>query len=167
MKKAIALLLVLLMVLSLVACGNQTNTEKSNTTNEQTKSTTSDSEETGTIKENTEQEETPAFDTTWAGNTYVMPIPAPPVSDLKIDEFVGRSGGNAIQVSSQNLQNLTNDEIVAYRQTLEGLGFVNNIYEKDFDSDHGYEFSAYNENEDYVYINYYNEYFILIFEFAE
>ena len=185
MKRVITLLLALLMVMSLVACGNQTNTEESSTTNEQTESTTLDSEETGTTEEITELEETkpstepetesstesveetPTFDTSWAGDKYVMPIPAPPVSDLQIDEFVGRSGGNAIQVAAQDVQNLTNDEIAAYRQTLETLGFSNNIYEKDFDSEHGYEFSAFNENEDYVYLNYYSDYFILIFEFAE
>lgn len=179
MKKPIALLLALLMVLSLVACGNQTNTEESSTINEQTESKTSDSEETGSTEESTEpdeteastepEDETPTFDTSWAGDKYVMPIPAPPVSDFKIDEFVGSSGGNAVQVAAQDVQNLTNDEVMAYRQTLESLGFVNDIYERDFDSQQGYEFSAKNENGDIVYINHNHsaEYFILIFEFAK
>ena len=99
MKKAIALLLTLLMVLSLVACGSQTTaeessanneqtettTEESSTTNEQTETTTPESTETEQPEESKEptetevptepEEEAPAFDTSWAGADYVMQIP--------------------------------------------------------------------------------------------
>lgn len=172
MRKATALLLSLLMALSLAACGSQTTAEESTTVNEQTESTAPVIEETEQTEETTEaasetEAETLAFDTSWAGDEYVMPIPAPPVTNFEISEMSARGDGTAIQIFTQDVQDLTNDAVEEYRTALESLGFVNGIYERGFDSEHGYEFSAQNENGDTVYINCTSNYFILQFEFSE
>ena len=96
MKRRLALILSLIMMLSLVACGNQTNTEESSTTNEQTESTTLDSEKTENTEESTEsvetetptesEEQTPAFDTSWASNEFEAMIPELPFTDWTVVE---------------------------------------------------------------------------------
>ena len=194
MKKIIPLLLALVMILSFAACGSQgekdgqidesiinneqpEDSEQDANEPEQTEDEEKDVEEPEQTEEITEpvedetseepKEETPAFDTGWAGAEYVMPIPAPPVDDFVVTEIGARFGGVAIQIFANNVENLTDDDVVTYRYTLESIGFVNGIYERDFDSSHGYEFSAQNENGDIVYINSTESYFVLQFEFSE
>ena len=171
MKNMIALLLCLLMVASMAACGGQTSAPA-----EQTVTAAPTTEATVQIVE-TEAVETepveiepletePAFDASWAGDAYVMPVPAPPVATFEVAEGGSRNGGVALQITATEVQDLTNDAVAAYRQTLEDLGYVNNIYERDFDSDHGYEFSAQNEEGNTVYITFNGKYFVMMFEFA-
>ena len=92
MKRAIALLLALLMVLSLAACGSQAITEESSTTNEPAETTTPEVEETKQTEESTETVETEsagteaAFDNSWASNEYEQKIPEPPFENWFVVE---------------------------------------------------------------------------------
>lgn len=106
------------------------------------------------------------FDAGWAGAGYVMPVPAPPIEGFEIREFIGSSGGDAIQIVT-NVESLDKETLEIYRQTIESLGFFNDIRMKDADSAHGYEFSARNGKGDYVYINYDTPLFVFILEFAK
>ena len=85
MKKIIALVLCMLIVVSLAACGGQATTEESGTNTEtETKTTT---EETQQPEENNEPAGTePAFDTSWASNEFEAMIPELP--------FTGWTVGN-------------------------------------------------------------------------
>ena len=166
MKTAIALLLTLLMVLSLVACGSQTTaeessanneqtettTEESSTTNEQTETTTPESTETEQPEESKEptetevptepEEEAPAFDTSWAGADYVMPIPEPPFAyEVNVD-------GTSVDIRSTNGGqdgDVTHQSILDYCEELKNAGFTLNLSENEIGERYGrtcYEFSA-------------------------
>ena len=90
MKKTIALVLCLLMVVSLAACGSQTTAEESSNiqNTDQTETAAPETEETEQPEESTEsveteaptetEEETPAFDTSWASNEFEAMIPELP-----------------------------------------------------------------------------------------
>lgn len=108
----------------------------------------------------------PSFDTGWAGENYVMPVPAPPLADITIRETTGRiSGGPAIDASGKD-ESLTQEAVEAYRKTLGDLGFVNDLRETTFDSPHGYEFSARNDRGDYIYLYYDAPYLWCVVELA-
>lgn len=143
MKRPITLLLALLMVLSLVACGNPTNTEESSATNEQTESSTLDSEKTENTEESTEpvetetptesEEETPAFDTSWASNEFEAVLPQLPFSG-----WTAKQDGNTYKMELGGLKTETKTDadgntigygedktaIINYVESLKNYGFT-------------------------------------------
>ena len=141
MKKVIAILLSILMVVSLAACGGQSETfgkiEESSTTNEQVETTTPETEETAERTELVEteaptepEETTPAFDTSWASNDFEKLIPQPP-----FEGWTGNTVSDSVyemETSKANADEATNadggwlyyDIWAEYIQTLIDCGFV-------------------------------------------
>ena len=126
MKKIIALVLCLLMVVSLAACGGQTTTNESSTNNEQTEITTT-TEETTQPAESSEPVETePAFDTSWASNDFEKLIPQPP-----FDGWSGEKTSDNVYKMETSQANADGsgtyyDTWAAYIQTLNDCGFTVN-----------------------------------------
>lgn len=157
MKKAIIILFSLLMVLSLVACGSQPTAEESNTNSEQTENTTYEATETEQAEESAEpvetevttepEEETPTFDTSWAGDGYIMPIPEPPFTqfDIKKNEYSSGSVRYMISAFGDEISVLTQDDIMAYKEKLIDAGFTCVDYESDF-SEESYIYAAYTDD---------------------
>lgn len=125
MKKTIALVLCLLMVVSLAACGGQATADESSASAEQTETAEPTTEETTQQEESSEPVETePAFDTSWASNDFEKLIPQPP--------FEGWSG----EKTSDNIYKMETSQANAdgsgtyydtwavYIQTLNDCGFV-------------------------------------------
>lgn len=148
MKKTIALVLCLLMVVSLAACGGQAATEESGTNAEQTETAEPTTEETTQPEESSEPVETepvetePAFDTSWAGADYIMPIPEPPFAyEVNVD-------GAAVEIRSTNGGmdgDVTHQSILDYCEELKNAGFTLNLTENEIGERYGrtcYEFSA-------------------------
>ena len=152
MKKVIAILLSILMVVSLAACGGQSETvgqiEESSTTNEQVETTTPETEETAESTEPAETEETtPAFDTSWAGDEYVMPIPEPPFTQFEIEKNEDSDGSvnYMIRASGDEISALTQDDVMAYKEELIDAGYTCVDYESDFSAE-SYMYAAYTED---------------------
>lgn len=80
MKKTIALVLCLLMVVSLAACGGQETADESSASAEQTETAEPTTEETSQPEESGE----PAFDTSWASNDFEAMIPELPFTDWTV-----------------------------------------------------------------------------------
>ena len=149
MKKATALLLAFLMVLSLSACGNQT-TGESNATNGQTESTTLDSGETGAAEEISKPEETaaptepeedaPAFDTSWASNEFESQLAEPEFENWKVSSYID---GQSWEIFVQAVHY---DTVKAYAADLRSYGFADNESENDGFNGLAYIFEADNEN---------------------
>ena len=124
MKKTIALMLCLLMVVSLAACGGQAATEKSGTNTEQTE-TTPAAEETKQPEESSEPAETePAFDTSWASNEFEKLIP-----QLPFDGWNGEKASEKVYEMETSQANADGsgtyyDTWAAYIQTLKDCGFT-------------------------------------------
>lgn len=130
MKKTIALVLCLLMVVSLAACGGQATADESSASAEQTETAEPTTEETTQQEESSEPVETepvetePAFDTSWASNDFEKLIPQPP--------FEGWSGEKTsdniykMETSQANADGSGTyyDTWAAYIQTLNDCGFV-------------------------------------------
>lgn len=157
MKKTITVLFASFMVLSLAACGNQTTADESSTINEQTETIiqgvketeqSADSTEIIETEGRTEQEgETFAFDTSWAGDEYVMPIPEPPFTKFDIRKDVVSDGSvhYMISASGDEIRALTRDHVMAYKGKLVDAGYTSVDYESDF-SEESYMYAAYTEN---------------------
>lgn len=92
MKKAISLLLSLLMVLSLAACGSQTDSvgkiDEDKQQTEQTDSIQQTEQVDSTQQTETDapEESTPAFDNSWASNEFEHQIPEPPFANWFVVE---------------------------------------------------------------------------------
>ena len=155
MKKATALLLAFLMVLSLTASGDQPNGD-SNATNGQTESATLDSGETGTSEEITQPQETtepeeteaptepeedaPAFDTSWASNEFESQLAEPEFENWKVSSHIeGQSWEIFVQAVHYNT-------VKAYAADLRSYGFADNESENDGFNGLAYIFEADNEN---------------------
>lgn len=148
MKKTIALVLCLLMVVSLAACGGQATADESSASAEQTETVEPTTEETEQPEESSE----PAFDTSWAGDEYVMPIPEPPFTQFEIS-----GADHEYQIISTNeseIAELTRQDIIDYCKILQDLGFTIDMQAEDVDegSDTGYQFEATNADGVYCYI---------------
>lgn len=148
MKKTIALALCLLMVVSLAACGGQAAAEESSANTEQTETAEPAAEETTQPEESSEPVEAepaetgPAFDTSWAGADYIMPIPEPPFAyEVNVD-------GTAVEIRSTNggmNGDVTHQSILDYCEELKNAGFTSNLTENEIGERYGrtcYEFSA-------------------------
>lgn len=143
MKKTIALMLCLLMVSSLAACGGQATADKSSAFTEQTEAAEPTAEETTQPEESSEPAEAkPAFDTSWAGDEYVMPFPEPPFAyGVNVD-------GAAVEIRSTNGGmdgDVTHQSILDYCEELKNAGFTLRLSENELGERYGrtcYEFSA-------------------------
>ncbi|MDO4474751.1 MAG: hypothetical protein Q4B75_08890 [Eubacteriales bacterium] len=143
MKKTIALVLCLLMVVSLTACGGQATADESSASAEQTETAEPTTEETTQPEESSEPVETePAFDTGWAGPDYIMPIPEPPFAyEINVD-------GTSVEIRSTNGGtdgDVTHQSILDYCEELKNAGFTSNLTENEIGERNGrtcYEFSA-------------------------
>lgn len=143
MKKAIALLLALLMVFSLAACGSQTTTEESNNTQntDQTETAASETEETEPPEESTEsvetgaptepEEEIPAFDTRWASNEFEAMIPELPFTGWTVGketdsiyelELGGLRTANGADTATGFEED--KDALITYINSLSAYGFT-------------------------------------------
>ncbi len=150
MKKAIALFLCLLMVTSLVACGNNnTATDDSQTSQVETEnnetSTPEESEtptETETPVESEEpiEESAPAFDTSWASNEFEQQIAEPAFESWEKGDYT-EDASWAI-----NISDIHYDEIKEYAEALRSYGFSINEEEGDNYKGYGYTFEADNAN---------------------
>ncbi len=161
MKKAIVLLLSLLMVLSLAACGSQAAPEESGATDKETEAATQAIVETAPTEELTEPAETaaptqpeteaPAFDAGWAGDAYTMPIPQPPFNEFIIS---GEGDYQILSSNEQEIAELSRQDIIAYCNLLKELGFTIDLHEAEVTEgdDAGYQFEAKNAEGVYCYV---------------
>ena len=123
MKKTIALLLGLLMVVALAACGSQPAADKNNTTTEQTQST-EDSKQT-------EESNVPAFDTSWASNEFEAMIPELPfmgwtVSNESDTVYELELGGLKTADGADTASGFEEDKdaLISYINSLSDYGFT-------------------------------------------
>lgn len=137
MKKTIILILSMLLVLSLAACGGQSTEPvgKADTDTAQTEQVeqTEQQPETETVDE-PEQSDSSAFDNSWASNDFEMQLPEPPFEEWRITE------------QTESLWRLESikahyDETLTYADALRNAGFSANENEQDFDK-LGYIFEA-------------------------
>ncbi len=135
MKKAIALLLCLLMVTSLVACGsNNTATDDSQTSQVETEnnetSTPEESEETPTeaetetpaeSEEPTEEPE-PSFDSSWASNEFEALLPELPFTGWTVE----KETNSYYEMMTSELANDESDlnKMTEYVESLKTYGFI-------------------------------------------
>lgn len=149
MKKAITLILSVLLVLSLAACGGQTDPvgkiDEDKQQTEQTDSIQQTEQVDSTQQTETEapEELTPAFDNSWASNEFEQQIPEPPLEGWEDEvEFDG--------VSRWLTQGKCPYETAKeYAETLRSCGFNLNEEMTDYKADLGtnaYTFEADNEN---------------------
>lgn len=162
MKQVISLMMCLLMMVSMVACGRQTGTtDENNVTTEQNETMTPATEESAQPEQTTEHSEPaeteiietePAFDKSWAGDQYVMPIPKPPFEEFEIsgDEHEYQ----LISTNENEITELTRQDIIDYCKVLQDLGFTIDMQEAEISegTDTGYEFEATNADGVYCYI---------------
>ena len=114
MKKIMILVLCLLLVLSLAACGGQDSpaeTTAQTTQPQPEEQTQAPSETEPAPTEETVPEEEPAFDNSWASNDFEKLIPQPP-----FDEWTGNEMASNVYVLSCTGAN--EDDWGTYKQTL-------------------------------------------------
>ncbi len=157
MKKAIALLLCLLMVTSLVACGNNsTTTDDSQTSQVETEnneaSTPEESEtptetetETPTESEESTEEPEPTVSVGWEIEGSVIPIPEPPVtqcSQYNTREKDGKITHALVWLKSDEVKALTEDAFKAFIDELVASGYDQITTEFEVDEKTGFHFEA-------------------------
>ncbi len=160
MKRTIAILLCLLILVSLVACGNnnapteeaQTGQTESETTNEATTPEKSEAPVETEIPEEYEiptnkeeepmesEEPTPSFDSTWASNEFEQQIGGPVFADWE--------KGNYIEGASWEMEvrNINYDAVKKYAEELQSYGFCFNEKESDDYDGLAYRLEADNAN---------------------
>lgn len=162
MKRVITLMLCLLMVVSIAACGSQSaTTDESGVSaelNEATTPATDGTTQPEQIMESSEPVETavtetePAFDTSWAGDQYVMPIPKPPFEAFEIsgEEYEYQ----LVSTNESEIAELTHQDIIDYCKGLQNLGFTIDMQEAMITegTDTGYQFEATNADGVYCYV---------------
>lgn len=135
MKKRIAVMLCLLLVISLSACGKKATNEVSGIPTQPVQTTAAAAVETEapvpeeTIPETTqtvpvpvETEPAPAFDTGWADGAYAMVVPQPPYT---YEVFYSESQ-NLYTIQNADLEEeITYESMAAYCDTLKSIGYAN------------------------------------------
>ena len=142
MKKTVALMLCLLMAVSLAACGSQTAADESNNTqstdlSETASSGTDESEQPEDSEESVEavpdesEEETPAFDTSWASNEFEAMIPELPFTGWTVVEetdtvYELELGGLRTANGADTATGFEEDKdaLIAYINSLPAYGFT-------------------------------------------
>ena len=133
MKKLVALMISLMLALSLVACGGDTNEETENT-----EAVTEDNTVSTEAEADTEQ--STEFDTGWAGSDYEMLITEPPFA-CEVEENNGSFTIRSTDVDE--MSGLSSDAIVEYCETLKGIGYSESLRESELETGRdrkGYEF---------------------------
>ncbi len=157
MKKAIALLLCLLMVTSLVACGsNNTATDDSQTSQVETENneastpeesatpTEAETETPAESEEPTEESES-AVNVGWEIEGSVIPIPEPPVTQYSMynkGDSDGYLTNEIVWLKSDEIMALTEEDISAYVDELVAAGYDQISRELAFEEDGGFHFKA-------------------------
>ena len=148
MKKIIALMISIMMILSLMACGSETNEEENiEATTDVTEDNTVSNEEESDTKEDdvsteaeSDMKDSTEFDTGWAGSDYEMLIPEPPFAC----EVEADNGSFTIRSTDvDELSALSLDDIVEYCETLKNIGFSESLRESELETGRdrkGYEF---------------------------
>ena len=127
MKKIMILVLCLLLVLSLAACGGQDSpaeTTAQTTQPQPEEQTQAPSETEPAPTEETVPEEEPAFDNSWASNDFEKLIPQPP-----FDGWTGKQTGSKVYEMETSQANADGsgtyyDTFGAYAETLKACGFA-------------------------------------------
>ena len=129
MKKSISLSLIFLILFTFAACGNQTTTENPDVMSGQTESNVAETEQP--------QEETLSFDTTWTGEDYVIPIPAPPFKQFSIstNHYTDCLQYYISSTEKDEIKAFTEDDIQQYCILLKDSGFTKIKTELEFNAD--------------------------------
>lgn len=150
MKKIIVLMLCLQIAASFIACGSQDTPNKDGESTEQTGTPTpeiDESEPTATPTPETDENK-PAFDTSWAGDEYEMPIPKVPFTQYDIQDMGGMYMIKS--TSPDEIAQLTEEDFVAYcNQLKDCLNFTNIQKDEHYENNYGeskYGFGAATED---------------------
>ena len=129
MKKLVTLLLSLLMVLSLAACGNQTTTDENGKNDEKTENAAGNDVETSD-----EKEDDSSFDTSWASNDFEKLLPELPFTGWTTSqesdttykmELQGLNTSAATNPSdSAEPDGADKDKLITYLNSLSDYGFT-------------------------------------------
>ena len=136
MKKLVALMISLMLALSLMACGGDTNEETENTE----AATEATEDNTASTEAEADAEQSAEFDTGWAGSDYEMLIPEPPFA-CEVEENNGSFTIRSTDVDE--MSGLSLDTIVGYCETLKGIGYSESLRESELETGRdrkGYEF---------------------------
>lgn len=130
MKRIFALILVLLLAFSLVACGNNDTNKDNETLNDPGQTQSPENSETGDDTTN----DAPAFDTSWAANDFEAMLPKLPFEGWETSQPA--AGTYKMSVSGLNTSPATNapdsgepdgadkEKLKDYLATLPGYGFT-------------------------------------------
>lgn len=146
MKKTIALVLCLFLTVSLAACGSQSAAADESSAS---------AEQTGKSSESVEIEPKPAFDTSWTGVEYEMPIPEPPFTQFSVEKNETASGTVEYFIMSKDageVNALTENNMEAYCESLQKAGFRQVKRKLEYSETSGV-FEAYtDDNTGYVFV---------------
>lgn len=131
MKKIIVLMLSLLLVLSMTACGNDTTTDENGKNDEQTENATGNDVETA---DDEKEEDESAFDTSWASNDFEKLLPELPFTGWTTSqesdttykmELQGLNTSAATNPSdSAEPDGADKDKLISYLNSLSDYGFT-------------------------------------------
>ena len=128
MRRILALLLILIMSVSMVACGNNDTNKDSESTGGQNATQSSEESASDSTNESTDEStnDAPAFDASWAGDEYVMPIPEPPFTKFTVNKNEYKDYVQYYVYSSDKseVSALTENDIVTYCDSLKNFGFT-------------------------------------------
>lgn len=131
MKKLITLLLSLLLVLSMTACGSDTTTDENEKNDEQTENVAGNGTETS---DDEKEEDKSAFDTSWASNDFEKLLPELPFTGWTTSqesdttykmELQGLNTSAATNPSdSTEPDGADKDKLISYLNSLSDYGFT-------------------------------------------
>ena len=131
MKKIIVLMLSLLLVLSMTACGNDTKTDENGKNDEQTENVAGNGAE---ISDDEKEEDESAFDTSWASNDFEKLLPKLPFTGWTTSqesdttykmELQGLNTSAATNPSdSTEPDGADKDKLISYLNSLSDYGFT-------------------------------------------
>ncbi|MBE5956806.1 MAG: hypothetical protein E7253_10185 [Lachnospiraceae bacterium] len=145
MKKTMKLMICILMLVFLTACGNSKTADNSNGTTQEKKEDVSSDVENNSSEEKTQKED---FDKSWASGEYKILIPEPPFAyEVEVDD---RGSEVTFEIKSTNGGkdgDVTHEKILTYCEDLKNAGFSESIREGEIGERYGrtcYEFYAEN-----------------------
>lgn len=141
MKKQIAVLLVLTLLLSMAACGGAQPQEEAPQTVPTTQAPTQPTTEATTVPPTTEPPVTEPdpndFDKLWAGEDLEMPIPAPPfAAEVEYEAEKGRY--TITSTDDANVKDIDIQLFKDYCETLKAIGFADSLREGELEAGEGY-----------------------------
>ena len=114
MKKLLAVIISLALFASLVGCGAPAAEGESTGTESQTTQTEDTTTET--------EEDKAAFDTSWAGGDYTMPVPQTP---FKHSVSYSESQKMYTIINADTAEEISYDDIAVYCNILKDIGYIN------------------------------------------